>query len=168
MKKEKNSNEFYYCASYPIWVIGIRWLFFLLFFALSTYIAFLVKEQFAYLYVIYGAICLSLILPLSKCVNCYYYAKRCQCGWGKVAGYLFKRGTEEKFNHSFKFILLLYPLWIIPLILGFIQLLRKRTLFELILFLALLLILLLERFSKRKLGCRICFMRKDCPEVNPE
>jgi hypothetical protein len=168
MNKKTNLEGFSYYECYPLWIVGVRWFLFLLFLAVSTFTVYLVKEQFAYLYVIYVVLCLSLVLPLSKCVNCQYYGKRCQSGWGKVAGYLFKKGDEEKFNQSFKYIILLYPIWLFPLIFALIQLLRKRTIFELKLFLLLILILFLERASKRVLGCRVCSMRKTCPEVNPK
>ena len=169
-KKENLS----FCHTYPKYVIIIRWIILVVTFALGTYILTDIKVLFGVGYAIYSLIALTLILPLSRCVNCFYHGKVCNTGWGKVAAYLFPRGMnhvvntkedESKYVEHYNYAIFLHLLWLVPLLGSFFQLLRKRGMIVLILFLAYLFILLLEKIVLKKLACKRCHQREFCPAL---
>jgi hypothetical protein len=164
-EQEKKNEEFRFYENYPIAIVLIRWLFLGAAFVLGIYILFQFKDILAYIYIFYGALCLMLILPLSRCVYCYYHGRVCDCGFGKVASYLFPKNDESQYSSGYVYFALTYPFWLFPAFFGFIQILRERSLKALIVFLAFLLVLLLERVFLKIAGCRNCHQRKTCPGV---
>ncbi|MGB2696747.1 MAG: hypothetical protein WBD28_02670 [Candidatus Zixiibacteriota bacterium] len=164
-EQEKKNEEFKFYENYPLPIVLIRWLFLGAAFVLGIYILFQFKDILAYIYIFYGALCLMLILPLSRCVYCYYHGRVCDCGFGKVASYLFPKNDEAQYSSRYVYFALTYPIWLFPAFLGFIQILRQRSLKALIVFLAFLLVLFLERVFLKIAGCRNCHQRKTCPGV---
>jgi hypothetical protein len=174
MNNQIEKEKFVFCDAYPKHVIIIRWIILIAAFALGIYILSGMKDLFGVVYVIYSLIALTLILPLSRCVSCFYHGKLCNTGWGKVAAYLFPKGMnhavhtkgdESKYVEHYNYAILLHLLWIIPL-LGFLfQLLRYRGLFYLIILIAYMFILLLEKIILKKLACTKCHQREFCPAL---
>jgi hypothetical protein len=154
-----------FCHSYPKAVIVIRWIVLAAAFALGIYILTGIREVLALAYVIYSLIVLTLILPLSRCASCYYHGKACNVAWGKVAAYLFPKGDESKFVDHYNYAIFIHLLWIIPLLASLFQLVRARNLLALIIFLAYLFVLLLEKIVLKKLACSRCHQREFCPAV---
>jgi hypothetical protein len=163
--EDKKNNEFKFCENYSLFVVLIRWLFLGAAFGLGIYILFQFKEILAYIYIFYGVLCLMLILPLSRCVYCYYHGKVCDCGFGKVASYLFPKNDESRYKSKYVYFSLTYLFWIFPVLMGLIQVLRERSLKALIVILAFLLVLFLERTFLRVAGCKNCHQREICPGV---
>jgi hypothetical protein len=183
MNNQIEKEKFVFCDAYPKHVIIIRWIILIAAFALGIYILSGIKDLFGVVYVIYSLIALTLILPLSRCVSCFYHGKLCNTGWGKVAAYLFPKGMnhvvdtkgmnhmihakvdESKYVEHYNYAILLHLLWLIPLLGSFFQLLRKRGMIVLILFIAYLFILLLEKIVLKKLACKRCHQREFCPAL---
>jgi hypothetical protein len=164
-EEEKKEEEFKFYQDYPLSIILLRWFFLGIAFGLGIYILFQFKEILAYAYILYGAICLTLILPLSRCVYCYYHGRLCDSGFGKIAAYLFPKDEESKYTSKYVYFSLTYPFWLLPGLFAFFQVLRRRSWEALIIFLAFLLILLLERVFLKAAGCKKCYQRKICPGV---
>ena len=174
MNNQAEKGKFIFCDTYPKHVIIIRWIILMVAFALGIYILADIKDLLGVVYVIYSLTALTLILPLSRCVSCFYYGKACNTGWGKVAAYLFPKGMnhmahtkgdESKYIEHYNYAILLHLLWMVPLLAAFFQLLRKRNMLVLIIFLAYLVILLLEKVVLKKLACLRCRQREFCPAL---
>jgi hypothetical protein len=165
MNHEAEKEDFTFCDTYSKYVIIIRWIILAVTFALGIYILSDIKEILGIVYVLYSLIALTLILPLSRCVSCFYHGKACNTAWGKVAAYLFPKGDESKFVVNYNYAIFLHLLWLIPLLASFFQLLRKRDLLALIIFLSYLFILLIEKVTLKKLACARCYLREFCPAV---
>ncbi|MCK4403991.1 MAG: hypothetical protein KAW02_02770 [candidate division Zixibacteria bacterium] len=165
MDQEAEKENFTFCHTYPKYVIIIRWIILAAAFALGIYILSDIKEALGVIYVVYSLIALTLILPLSRCVNCFYHGKACNTAWGKVAAYLFRKGDESKFIYRYNYAILLHLLWLIPLFASFLQLLRKKEMPTLVIFLSYLFILLMERVTLKKFACTRCHQREFCPAV---
>jgi hypothetical protein len=164
-EEEKRNEEFKFYRDYPLCIVLLRWLFFAVAFGLGIYILLKFKDILAYIYIFYGAICLTLILPLSRCVYCYYHGRRCDSGFGKVAAYLFPKSDESQYPSKYVYFSLTYLVWLFPGLLGFIQVLRTRSFDALVIFLAFLVALFLERVLLKNLGCKNCHQRKICPGI---
>lgn len=164
-EEEKTDEEFKFCQDYYWYIVLFRWLFLGLAFGLGIYILLQLKDYLAYIYVFYGAICLTLILPLTRCVYCYYHGRVCDSGFGKIAAYLFAKEDESKYPSKYVYFSLTYPFWLFPGLIGLIQVLRERSLESMIVFLAFLLTLFLERVFLKIAGCKNCHQRKICPGV---
>ena len=155
----------YFCEDHPWYVILLRWMILTIIFALGIYILYQLNQMMVWLYILYSVFGLTLVLPLARCVYCYYHNKWCNTGWGKLAAYLFKKGDEEKYVPKYPFAILLYPLWLFPLLVGFVLLLRQRNLFSLMLLLAYVLFLYLEKLILRFVACPHCHQRSFCPAL---
>ncbi len=165
MNQRMEKENFAFCDSYPKRVIIIRWIILTAGFALGVYILVSIKEVLGLAYVIYSLIALTLILPLSRCVSCFYHGKICHIAWGKIAAYLFPKGDESDFVDHYNYAIFIHLLWIIPLLASIFQLLRNRNMLALIIFVAYLFILLMERITLKKLACSRCHQRGFCPAV---
>jgi hypothetical protein len=119
----------------------------------------------AIIYIIYSMIALTLILPLSRCVSCFYHGKPCNTGWGKVAAYLFKKGDESKYVDHYNYAIFLHLLWLVPLLVAFLQLVRRRDIWVLVIFVAYILVLFVEKVVLKKLCCKRCHQREFCPAL---
>ncbi len=159
------ADEFSFCENYPKRIIIIRWLILSLAFALGVYILLELHFAVSILYIVYSLIALTLILPLSRCVSCFYYGKFCNTGWGKAGAYLFKRGDESKYVEHYNYAIFLHLLWLIPLLVALLQLLRKRDILALSIVAIYLVLLLVEKITLKRLGCARCHQRDFCPAL---
>jgi hypothetical protein len=108
---------------------------------------------------------LTLVLPLSRCVNCFYYGRACNTGWGKVAAYLYAKGDESKYAEHYGYAIFLHLLWVVPLLASFLKLIMGKSLFFLIFVLVYALVLWIEKVGLKKLACRRCHQRDFCPAL---
>ena len=148
--------------TYPWALIILRWIISGLIFALGFYIFNNFNQMAAIIYSIYAVLGIVVILPLSKCRNCYWYGKRCQIGWGKVAYFLFPKGKEEDFHLSLHFTLLLTPIWVLPSLLALLKLFTQRNLHWLIIFALIFILPFMKRWTRKGLACRRCLHRRLC------
>jgi len=133
---------------------------------MAVYIIFGFYNILAYFYASYLAIAVTIILPLARCTRCYYYGKVCHISWGKATSFLYPKGKEELFGENFKYSVFLYPVWMIPLLVGLLQLVRLRDLQALLIFAIYLMILFISRrFLQWHAGCKQCHQRLFCPGV---
>jgi len=165
MDRENKEQSFFYYKSYPWFIIFLRLISLFSFFILGLYILLDFKEVFAYLWVLYGIFCLTLVLPLSRCVHCFYYGKFCNTLWGKVSACLFEKKDEKGYVKKSSFYILTYPLWMLPEVLVFFELLIKKNLKYLILFCAFILLWFLSKLFLRWACCKRCHLKDFCPEV---
>ena len=165
MSDKNQAGEFSFCENYPVPIIIIHWIILLLAFGLGIYILLEVHQILAIIYVVYSVVALTFILPLSRCVSCFYYGKLCSTGWGKIAAYLFKKGDESKYVEHYNYAIFLHLLWLVPLLVALLQLVRKRDVFALSIFVTYLFILFVEKIILKKLGCKRCHLREFCPAL---
>ena len=165
MNDKNEAIEFTFCENYPKHIIITRWIILLIAFALGIYILLGLNDALAIIYVIYSVIALNLILPLSRCVSCFYHGKVCNTGWGKIAGYLFEKGDESKYVDLYNYAIFLHLLWLVPLLVALLQLVRKRSILALSIFLIYIFILFVEKIILKKMCCKRCHQREFCPAL---
>ena len=154
-----------YCETYPKWVIISRWIILTLALALGIYILLDIQPMLGIIYAVCSLIALTLVLPLSRCVYCYYHGKLCNTGWGKIAAYLYAKGDESLYVERYNYAILLHLLWIVPLLAFLFQLVRNKELRYAVVFLAYILILWMEKVILKKLACQRCQQREFCPAL---
>ena len=165
MSDKNQAGEFSFCENYPVHIIIIHWIILLLAFTLGIYILRGLHYMLAIIYIVYSLTALTLILPLSRCVSCFYYGKLCNTGWGKIAAYLFKKGDESKHVEHYNYAIFLHLLWLVPLLVALLQLVRQREILALSIFVIYLFILFVEKIILKKLGCKRCHLREFCPAL---
>ena len=165
MNDRAQAGEFSFCENYPKAVVIIRWIILLLAFALGIYALLRLHYIFAILYIVYSVMALTLILPLSRCGSCFYHGKLCNTGWGKIAAYFFKKGDESKYVDYYNYAIFLHLLWLVPLLIAALQMIRKRDVLALSIFAVYLLILFVEKITLKRLCCKRCHQRDFCPAV---
>ena len=154
-----------YCETYPKWVIIFRWIILTLAFTLGIYILADIQLMLGIIYAACSLFALTLVLPLSRCVYCYYHGKLCNTGWGKVAAYLYAKGDESFYLERYNYAILLHLLWIVPLLASLFQLVRNKELRYVVIFLIYVLILWMEKVVLKKLACKRCHQREFCPAL---
>jgi hypothetical protein len=107
--------------SYPYRIIFTRWFFAAAEMGLASYFVFSFHFQLGFLFLIYGLVCVFVLLPLIRCVRCGYYGKRCNFGWGVMISRLFPKAEGESFFSAYGYTVLIWPLRIIPLGVGFLR-----------------------------------------------
>lgn len=162
VKKEGSEVCF---QAYPKFLILGRLILLNVIFGSGIYVFYQLKPQLSFVYLFYGLLAVSLILPLSRCTFCSYHGRLCNVGWGKVAGYLFPKRSEENFTSGYDYMLFIYPVWVFPLLASLVQLARFRSLFWLIFSLGYILVLFLEKVYLKNSGCKFCAQKKVCPGV---
>ncbi len=161
-KKEKQSPCF---SDYPKFVILGRLILLGLVFSSGIYVFYQLKSELSFIYIFYSLVAIGLILPLSRCVFCFYHGRFCNLGWGKVAGFLFPKRPEDNFTSGYAYMLFIYPIWVFPLLGTVFQVLRFRNFFWLVFSAGYVLLLFLEKVYLKKAGCRFCSQKKVCPGV---
>jgi hypothetical protein len=165
MNDENKTFEPTFFENYPKHIIVIRWIILLTTFGLGTYILSDLHYMLAIVYILYSLIALTLILPLSRCVSCFYHGRLCNTGWGRVASCLFKKGDESKYVEHYNYAIFLHLLWLFPLLVALLQLVRKRDILVLSIFGAYLFILFVEKIVLKKLCCKRCHQKEFCPAL---
>jgi hypothetical protein len=103
MEQLIKKGSFNYCETYPKRVIFFRWIILTMAFTLGVFILSQIKPAMGIIYALYALYALTLVLPLSRCVNCFYYGRACNTGWGKVAAYLHGKGDESRYVEQYNY-----------------------------------------------------------------
>ncbi|MEE9554077.1 MAG: hypothetical protein V3W18_07230 [candidate division Zixibacteria bacterium] len=154
--------------NYPIRIIAVRWFFIAAEMGLATYFAFLFTMfNLGFIFLIYGFISAFVLLPLIRCVRCYYYGKRCNFGWGKLVAFLFPKADDGTFSSRYGYSFIFWPLRIIPIGVGFIQIIDGfMSGFGFVpqgLLGIYFIVIFLHRKFYRKAACSRCRQRSECP-----
>jgi len=153
--------------NFPYRVIIVRWLFAGAEMALATYFVFNFKFPLGVFFLIYGLVCLFVLLPLIRCVRCRYYGKRCNFGWGVLVSRLFSRADTDDFSSSYGYTFLFWPLRILPIGLGMLKIPAGFTdgfkVMPHALFGIYLLLIILHRRYYRSAACQRCRQKEICP-----
>ncbi|MFC2097844.1 hypothetical protein ACFLSI_05870 [Bacteroidota bacterium] len=152
----------------PLWLVLLDNIPTLSMYVLGTLIISKSSILFAILYVLYSL--LSIVWFWAKiCPHCNYHGTSgCPCGYGKISGLLFKKRNSTAFRKIFKRnIIAVYPSWFIPPVFGIYLLLCSYSTGYMVLNVsfALVAFVLIPLISK-KVGCKDCAIREDCPWVN--
>jgi len=109
--------------------------------------------------------------PRNACVNCAYYGRHCISMKGKLAARLYRRGREQDFYRGMKRAMRgVHLLWAYPFFVLVLAQIRGRpvNLKDLLLVAVLILLMVMRQLMRRSLGCRVCLMRDQCPNVGPD
>lgn len=152
----------------PLWLVLLDNIPTLAMYILGTIIISKFSMMFAISYVLYSL--LSIIWFWAKiCPYCNYHGTSgCPCGYGKLSALFFKKVNSNNFRKVFKRnIIAVYPSWFIPPVFGFYLLISSYSTGFLMLNISFALVgfVLIPLISK-KIGCKDCAIREDCPWVN--
>ncbi len=185
---EMNSNKdnkAEYFENFPLTVVFPRWFFALAEMGLASYFVFKFGFRSGLIFLIYGFVSVFVLLPLTRCIRCFYYGRVCNFGLGKWASLFFPESKDKIYSSAYGYTILLWPLRIIPLGLGFIPIIgvirfglsvpsgeigdMANALISSLrviphgLFVIYLLVIFLHRRYYRSRSCPRCYHRKDCP-----
>ena len=155
------------CDSYPWLRIIPRWLFGIAEIGLSIYLVLLFNANLGLIFGAFWAFSLFVMLPFIRCSRCYYYGKRCNTGWGLIAGFAFPKSDPIYFQAGYGLTIFLWPLRILPIGLGILYLRTGITFNPDGLFGIYLAVLILHRLYCRIVSCPICHQKDVCPVYNP-
>jgi len=152
---------------YPVAIVICSNLVSLLIWAIGAFLLFRFSLILAIGYALFILI-LEFRLVSGHCVDCYYYGKTCAFGKGRLSSLFFKRGSPEKFSRmtiTWKDIVPDFLVFLIPVLVGILHLIREFSWTILILVIALFLLGFLGNALVRgKLACRYCKQREiGCP-----
>jgi len=164
MEEKKLYEEGY--EEYPRWWVDFENLFYIVYIGigfvgmLSLQIAGM--PLIALFYLACVLVMLGIVLRKHVCTNCYYYGKRCHCGWGILSSKLYKKGAcgcniGWKIAGLTWFLIAAIPIASMALIL-FLEW-TTQTLNFLLAFIALTII----NWVIHRRGCAHCKMRFICP-----
>jgi hypothetical protein len=162
---------------YPWRVVFVRWALLAIEAFIGIYFVLNMRLELGIIFIVYGVVCLFLLLPIIRCVRCAYYGKRCNFGWGVWVAKIFPRDEVNSQTAFYGYTLLFWPLRIIPILLGFMKFLGGFTMviagrfeeFHLVphaLFLIYIAALILHRPFYRSVSCPKCHERLQCPVYN--
>jgi len=118
------------------------------------------------IYMVSALVMILVVMRKLICTCCYYYGKNCHVGWGKISSLLFKQGKIEEFGTCTgqKVAPILFGLLaLIPMIFGFISLLKDFGIDKLVLVILLVASILYSSVISRKKSCQKCKMKLVCP-----
>jgi hypothetical protein len=120
---------------------------------------------FGALFILYGVMG-TIWFIVFICPYCHFFDTRaCPCGYGQIAAKIRPIRDGERFNEKFKrHIPIIVPLWIIPLLVGGINLFSKFSTWMMIL----IVIFIINSYVflpliSRKYGCAHCPQKDTCP-----
>ena len=120
----------------------------------------------AWIYLVFAAAMVFIVLRWLVCTKCYYYDKWCPIGWGKLSALFFKRGNVEDFDKSIgvKLAPITYGLLtLVPLICIVVSMIQDFTIPKVIVLVVLLLLSIYSGAISRSRTCKKCKMRLACP-----
>jgi hypothetical protein len=152
---------------YPYSIILTRWILTAVEMGLATFFVIRFRFELGVAFLAYGVVCVFLLLPVIRCVRCYYYGKRCNFGWGVMVSKLFPRVEGESHASMYGFTILFWPLRILPVGVGLLGIyggiLGEFKMIPQGLFAIYLLVILVHRWFYRSLACTRCHQREGCP-----
>ncbi|MCP4580272.1 MAG: hypothetical protein GY839_01545 [candidate division Zixibacteria bacterium] len=160
--KLKKYDTYPWSRIIPRWLLGIGEI------GLSIYLAISFMKYLGLFFSAYWVFSLFVLLPLIRCTKCYYYGKRCNTGWGLLAGFAFPRGEQVYFQSGYALTFLLWPLRFLPVAIGLLNLLDGIKFLPDGLFGIYLAVVIIHRLYYRLLSCPVCHQQKSCPVYNPD
>jgi len=145
----------------PRWILGIAEI------CISIYLVITFHANMGLLYSAYWVFSLFVLLPLIRCSKCYYYGKRCNTGWGLWAGFAFPKDEQKYFHAGYALTFLIWPLRLLPIAIGLLNLLNKLTFLSDGIFGIYLLVIIIHRLYYRLFNCPVCYQKKCCPVYDP-
>ena len=119
----------------------------------------------AILFILYGVIG-TLWFIIFICPYCHFFDTRaCPCGYGQIAARVKEKKDGDRFNEKFKkHIPIIFPLWIIPILVAMVSLIYDLSIIMIILLVLFIIdsIIILPLVS-RKYGCAHCPQKDTCP-----
>ncbi len=109
--------------------------------------------------------------PRNACVNCVYNGRYCISLKGKFTPRFFRHGRETDFHAGMKRAMRgVHLLWAYPFLVLVGAQIRGRGIYfsDLLLAGVLILLMVMRQLMRRSLGCRVCLMREQCPNVEPD
>ncbi len=150
--------------NYSAFLVVIKWILGVVELGGGVYIMMKFHEMIGMAYGAYAAAAFLIILPLSTCIGCCYYGKRCHCGWGALTRYAYKIGESVDFARAFSWRVLIHPVWAVPLLGALFNLARLRRLEPAIVFGAFALVVFINhRLLMKHPACKHCLQRFNCP-----
>ncbi len=108
----------------------------------------------------------NIVFMITICAYCPHYGSNTSlCGYGLITKYFTTRKRPKEFKAQFKkFIIVLFPVWFVPLIVGLILIYNSFTLLNSVL----LIIYIIVAFGivlivSRSESCKTCKHREQCP-----
>ncbi len=160
----KSSNKI---DRYPIYKILPRLILGAAEAGLSVYLVISFKMYLGLAFSAYWIFSMLVLLPLLRCTKCYYYGKRCNTGWGVYAKVVFPRGEPEYFQSGYALTVILWPLRMLPVAVGLLNLIGGLEFIPDGLFGIYILIIILHRIYYRSSNCPVCHQQQVCPVYNP-
>jgi len=161
VKEIKRYDTYPFSRIIPRWILGFAEI------CLSLYLIISYKTNLGLVYGAYWVFSLCVLLPLIRCTKCYYYGKRCNTGWGLLAGFAFPKGEQEYFQAGYALTFLMWPLRLLPIFVGLQNLIGGLTFLSDGLFGIYLLIIIAHRLYYRSFNCPVCHQRDNCPVYDP-
>lgn len=117
----------------------------------------------AIIYTVFAVVMLGIVLRKHVCTSCWYYGKKCHCGWGRLAAKLFPQNDKPHKMGAIEAGVTWATIMILPLIV-FISYALKQTVqtFQWISFAVFLFFLVVNNVIHKK-SCTNCKMRFMCP-----
>jgi len=190
MSKNKENYSISPLDKFPCTIILTRWLFLGIELGIALYFVFNFKFDFGLFFLIYAMICGMVLLPLLRCVKCFYYGKRCNFGWGVWVSKIFPKSDDPVYSSAHGLSFLFWPVRALPIGIGSIQIIGaiKFSLsvvgegfaevysvfigsldyFDLIVLAVYFIIIYLHRKFYRSQACTRCHQRQVCPVYNFE
>ena len=155
----------------PWWLVALDNIPTFVLFVLGTMIVWWFWKFLAIVFFIYCIISIVLFWYLI-CPYCHHYnTKACPCGYGSIASKCFKTKSKQE-KHYFRVvfrrnIVIMFPCWFTPLILGLFLLLTAYSLLTLVIFIIFCLdgFLFIPAISIF-VGCKKCEVKADCPWIS--
>jgi hypothetical protein len=104
------------------------------------------------------------------CRHCHHFGTRaCPCGYGVMAAKCFRKRDGGNFRKIFKKnILIMYPCWFVPFVVGiYLLYIGNPNILPLFIAFAVVGFILIPAISKF-VGCKGCELKKECPWMTAE
>ena len=161
VKEIKRYDTYPFSRIIPRWILGLSEI------CLSIYLVISFKANLGLVYGAYWVFSLFVLLPLIRCTKCYYYGKRCNTGWGLLAGFAFPKEQQKYFHAGYALTFLIWPLRFLPIAVGLLNLIGGLTFLSDGLFGLYLLIIVAHRLYYRSFNCPVCYQKGCCPVYDP-
>jgi hypothetical protein len=153
--------------NFPVWIVILSSIVSILIYISGLIITLRLGWIIAVLYLVFILV-FEYRLISKHCINCYYWGKTCGFGKGRLSSLFFKSGDPLKFcdkEMSWKDVIPDLLISLVPLIIGIVLMIIK---FDLILFFAVIILILLTTigngFIRSNLTCRYCKQKESgCP-----
>lgn len=158
--KENKTDKFPIYKIFPRLVLGAAEM------GISIFLLIGFKMNLGLAFSVYWVLSLFVLLPLLRCTKCYYYGKRCNTGWGLLTKAMFPKGDTDCFQSGYALSFILWPLRLLPIAVGLLNLIGGVEFLPDGLFGIYILIIVVHRIYYRSSNCQICHQKQVCPVYN--